>query len=248
MNLLSCSPGRLPTALAGCAFLAVSIAVSTVPVAAQTSPVAPTLVDDFESYDLGTRPEAWKYITRSRDAVALSEAIEKGREDVRVRQEDGNQFVRLTTRNDALRITQRGAAEFDDWNADKRPYLQWRWRALHLPQGADKQDTGAAVLVTFDSDWLGRPKNIKYAYSTEYPVGKTIDEGNTHVIVVASGQEDDTGEWKTETRNVVEDIENHFGQSPPYESLAITLWSDSDEVHDRSKADFENIRLLSERP
>ena len=203
------------------------------------------MVDDFETYEVGEPPPDWVYV-ESRDKVVPPEQALEPREEFYVTQEDGNQFLRLYTQNEAMRFSQRNGYEFD-WNVQTHPRLQWRWRALTLPEGAaenDKNDAGAALYVTFGSDWLGRPKSIKYTYSSSLPVGTIVSFGPLKVIVVDSAREPGLGTWKTQQRNVVSDYRQVFGGRPPDEPVSITIWSDSDTTKDEAEVDFDDIELL----
>ena len=206
---------------------------------------APLVVDDFEDDPTGAFPEGWVFVTRDRDVKSYAEARSEG-ESVSVRQEDGNRFVRLITRNDVARYTRRNGPHFD-WNVEERPYLQWRWRAVELPEGASERgenDTGAALYVTFGTDWLGRPKSLKYTYSSALSVGETVDFGTLKVIVVDSRPDSGTGTWQTVVRNVADDYRRLFGEEPPDRPAGITIWSDSDTTGDTARADFDDVTLL----
>lgn len=202
------------------------------------------VVEDFESYAPGDLPSRWKFVTDRKEILPL-EAVVDEQETFYVEQEHGNKFVRAYTAGEAQRITLRNGVDFD-WSVEQYPRLEWRWRALHLPRGAsekDKNDTGAAVYVTFGEDWLGRPKSIKYTYSTSLPVGTVVSFGPLKALVVSSGQEG-IGQWKTMQRDIVADYRQIFGGSPPDRPVSITLWSDSDTTRDEARADFDDIELL----
>ena len=206
---------------------------------------APVVVDDFEAYRTGTFPDEWTFVRQSGETLTYEESNEPG-EEIAVRSENGNQFVRVTVRNEAIRYSKRNGKEID-WSIEKRPRLKWRWRAHHLPEGASERgenDTGAAIYVTFGSDWLGRPKSIKYTYSSSLSVGSVVSFGPLKVIVVDSKREPRMGEWKTIQRNVVDDYNQVFGGDPPDRPLSITFWSDSDTTGDYAKVDFDDIQLL----
>ena len=116
-----------------------------------------------------------------------------------------------------------------------------------MPVGANeekKNDTGAAFYVTFGKDWLGRPRSIKYTYSSTLPVGtvKSYNLGRMKVIVVASGA-DGFGNWMTIERDVRADYCKVFGSEPPARPLSIMLWSDSDNTGHTAEVDFDNIAL-----
>ena len=207
--------------------------------------VSERLVDDFESDTVGEAPDGWRFISSDKEVIPIAEALEEGEKFV-VKKDGGNRFVRAATRGEAMRFTVRNGHEID-WSIKERPRLQWRWRAHHLPEGASekgKNDTGAALYVTFGSDWLGRPKSIKYTYSSSLPVGTVVSFGPLKVIVVDSKREPGMGSWKTVQRNVVDDYQQVFGGDPPDRPLSVTLWSDSDTTGDYAKVDFDDIKLL----
>src|SRR5690625_7757155 len=93
---------------------------------------------------------------------------------------------------------------------------------------ASNNDTGAAVYVTFDTDWLGRPRSIKYTYSSTLPVGTVVRFGPLRVIVTDTGA-DGIGDWRQVDRDVVRDYQQVFGGDPPDRPLSSTLWRDSAE-------------------
>ncbi len=230
--------------------LAVGLLVLTLwvcgsPARAQTASQTRIIIDDFESYRPGELPVQWKYITSAKEVLPLYRKLDE-REQLTVVEEGGNQFAKVYTHNEVLRATVRNGVNFD-WNLQKHPVLQWRWRAHRLPEGANEKrdatnDTGAAVYVTFGSDWLGRPISIKYTYSSTLPVGSVVDYGPLKVLVLDSAREG-TGTWKQVTRNVIADYRQLFGEAPPNRPVSITLWSDTDTTHGVAEVDFDDISL-----
>ncbi|PSQ88544.1 MAG: hypothetical protein BRD30_06900, partial [Bacteroidetes bacterium QH_2_63_10] len=125
------------------------------------------VVDDFERYEVNSIPNRWLRVESRNEVRPAEDAIESG-ERFEILEEDDNQFVRLYTEGEYIRFSLRNGEEFE-WRLKTHPRLAWRWRALELPEEAsekDKNDTGGAVYVTFGQDWLGRPKSIKYTYSS----------------------------------------------------------------------------------
>ena len=137
----------------------------------------------------------------------------------------------LPHRGEAIRIILPNGDGYR-WRLDSHPRLQWRWRAHVLPEGAREDrrgpnDTGAALYVILSRDWLGRPRTIKYTYSSTLPVGSTASYGTLKVLVASSAR-DGVGRWQTVARDVVEDYRALFGGTPASEPVAIALWNDSD--------------------
>lgn len=209
---------------------------------------SPLVVDDFESHPRGAFPEGWVFVTRDREVTSYAEARSAG-ESVSVRAEDGNQFVRLIAKDDVVRYTKRNGTDFE-WDVTQRPVVRWRWRAVELPAGASERgdnDVGAAVYVTFGTDWIGRPVSLKYTYSSALPVGTTVGFGSLQVIVVDSKAEGTVGTWQTVARDVVRDYRRVFGEEPPAHPAGITIWSDSDTTHDMARADIDDVELHARR-
>lgn len=210
--------------------------------------IAPSavVVDNFEAYAPGSWPDRWKFFTSTNEIRPLDQFMAED-EKFYVVEEDGNQFLRAYTEGEAQRISVANEPDFGlDWNLNEHPTLAWKWRALQLPRGAredDVNDTGGALYVTFSRDWLGRPRSIKYTYSTALPVGTVVSFGRLKVIVAASGL-DGFGHWTEVERNVAEDYQRVFGKNPPERPLSITLWSDSDDTGDVAEVDFDDIVLL----
>ncbi len=207
------------------------------------------LLEDFESYPVGGVPTRWK-TNKDRSLIPITPELMIERENSFVRQEAGNRFVRIATIDQAFRLTLSNGEQYD-WDVRENSRIRWDWRAMELPEGAreDKRnsnDTGAAFYVTFSTDWLGRPRSIKYTYSSTLPVGSTASYGVLKVLVVASAPENGTGEWMTIERDVVEDYKMLFGKSPANRPEMIMLWSDSDTKNSTAVADFDNIILLGQ--
>ncbi len=239
-------------------YLVLAVLIGTAPAASPTAEPAleglppdsteSIVIDDFEDDEPGSFPNGWVYVTSDKEIRSYDEVSDDG-EKVVVRENDGNQFIRLTTKGEALRYTKRNGVDFE-WNLKDHPRLKWRWRARKLPEGAserDQNDTGGAVYVTFGSDWLGRPKSIKYTYSSSLPVGTTVSFGPLKVIVVDSAREPRMGEWETVQRRIRDDYRQVFGEDPPDRPVSITLWSDSDTTGDEAKVDVDDIELLPPR-
>lgn len=208
------------------------------------------VIEDFEAYTSEDLPTGWMTNRGRGNLVPVSPDMMNDQERYVIKEENGNTFVRAMMNDEAHRLVLLNGRHFD-WDVNEYPNIRWDWRANKLPEGAredqrSKNDTGAAFYVTFGRDWLGRPKSIKYSYSSTLPAGTTDSQGALRIIVVASEPEDGTGEWMTMERNVVEDYRRLFGSDPPNRPIGIILWSDSDTMNTTAEADFDNIILLSD--
>jgi hypothetical protein len=204
------------------------------------------VVDDFEADRAGAYPRRWQYVSKSQKTVVPLDRLMNDQERFYVVAEGDNKYLRAYTRAQAQRITLLNGQGGYRWDLRTHPRLAWKWRALQLPEGASERnvnDTGAALYATFEADWLGRPKSIKYTYSSTLPVGTVVGFGRLKVIVVASAR-DGIGRWIAIERDVAADYRDVFGDDPPHRPVSITLWSDSDNTRDVAEVDFDDIVLL----
>lgn len=208
------------------------------------------LLSDFESDVPGTPPGKWRALSSGTPVPLTKGDMMTDRKNIFVREENGNQFGRIDTDAKALRVVLPIKNNGINWSLDRRPILRWRWRAKDLPEGGDEtrsstNDTGGAVYVTFGTDWLGRPKSIKYTYSSTLPVGTSTSYGPLKVLVVASKNEQGIDEWVQHERNVIEDYKKLFGDTPDKTPAGIAIWGDSDTLNKTSTVDFDDILVLS---
>lgn len=208
---------------------------------------ARAVLDNFDRTPIGALPEGWVYVT-GQGAVEAPDFVDDEARQFRVMGDTGtNRVLRLTTRARPHRLTrlvnQTGAPR---WDLDASPTLSWRWRARALPPGAredrrDLNDVGAAVYVTFGRDLIGRPKQIKYTYSSTLPVGTSLRQGALRVLVVSSGAQP-TGRWVSVTRDVRADYATLFG-GVARDPVGITVWSDTDDTRSTADVDLDDLTI-----
>lgn len=206
-------------------------------------------IEDFESTPTGEVPSNWGHAERDGTLEPMALHMDDNQKFY-VTEENGRKFLRGESRGEAIRMSLAANGEQGGirWDLNEYPRLRWTWRAQKLPEGAREDqsglnDTGAALYVTFETNWLGLPRSIKYTYSSTLPVGTVVSFTNLRVIVVASGQDGNVGEWVTIERDVVEDYDSVFGRSAPDVPIGISLWTDSTETGSESKADFGKIEI-----
>jgi len=206
------------------------------------------ILDDFESYSIGGVPDLWD-TNRGKTLIPITPELMRDVESFYILEEDGNQFVRAATLDQAFRMILTNGDQMN-WHLPTHPRIAWDWRAIELPEGANektdsKNDTGGAVYVIFSKDFLGRPRGIKYTYSSTLPVGTRASYGPLKILVLASGI-DGIGEWQHVERDLYADYQMLHGKTPPDKPLAIFLWSDSDTMNSRATVDYDNITLLGQ--
>jgi DUF3047 family protein len=123
------------------------------------------------------------------------------------------------------------------------PILQWRWKAVVLPKGADSRhketdDQACQIYVTFPRfPKLVRSRVIGYVWDSTAPAGTITpsEKASTITYVIVHSGSADVGKWITESRNVLEDYKKIYGQDPGEMAEAISVSIDSNDVHDRAE-------------
>ncbi len=203
------------------------------------------VLDDFNQSTVGALPDGWVYIT-GQGEVRRPDYVDDAERRFRVVEDGtGNRVLKMTTRGRPHRLTllvnQTAAPR---WDLSEDATLSWRWRARALPPGAREDqrrlnDVGAAVYVTFGRDLIGRPKQIKYTYSSTLPVGTTLRQGALRIVVVSTGAEP-LGVWRTVSRDVRADYAALFGNLPR-DPVGITVWSDTDDTGSAADVDLDDL-------
>jgi len=138
-------------------------------------------------------------------------------------------------------------------NPREFPYLNWKWAASRLPDGADVRkrstdDQAAQVYVVFTP--TGFPHALTapllgYIWDTESPKG-TMGK-NAHPLagrvryIVLRNKTDRLGRWITEKRNIYEDYRKLFrdinGGEPP-EVVGVTFFINAHNTKTRAESRF----------
>lgn len=203
-------------------------------------------IETFDTLAVGTIPMTW----RNRDGNL--QMSDKSPEEFTtyhysVQEEDGNRFLRF----DGIIGKHLNYPLADkDISLDDLPYLNWKWRAIDLPEGADESSerTNDAVLSVYVVFKILRftkiPKVIRYSWSSSLEKGMVISNnlGKQKIVILESGPEN-LNKWVQVKRNLVEDYRNFFGGEPPKNPVAFLILSDGNNVNDRVIGDYDDIFL-----
>jgi hypothetical protein len=124
------------------------------------------------------------------------------------------------------------------------PTLQWTWKVIELPKGADSRkkatdDQAAQISVTFPRfPSAVRSRIIDYVWDTTAPAGTIVKSQKTGLVtyVVIRSGEADLGKWLTESRNVCEDYKKIYGEEPEEKIEGLSIGIDSDDTRSRAEA------------
>ncbi len=160
----------------------------------------------------------------------------------------GMSFLRMKAdRASATLITTVHAVDLE-----KTPFLQWRWRAIVLPQGADGRERARddqAIGIYVGTGRAFNNKSISYRWDTNTPKGAEglclYNMGMTRVgwHTLRNKEDAKTKEWFIENRNVAEDFKKAWGFYPHTIYLAIS--SNSQYTHSSAVADLDWIEFVS---
>jgi hypothetical protein len=196
------------------------------------SPAEPSmvLVEDWSRQTVGAAgvPDGWLRHDWGSPKYDFAVAVDGPRRVLRMRSENDNSTI-----SKEVRIAVR-----------QFPVLVWRWKIVTLPAKADSRhretdDQAAQLYVTFPRfperirSWI-----IGYVWDTTAPAGAVVQSpsaGAVTYVVVRSGRAE-AGRWLTETRNVVEDYKQIYGEEPPEEIRLLSLAIDSNDTHSSAES------------
>jgi hypothetical protein len=198
---------------------------------ASLASAARIVVEDWTAQPLGARgiPQGWTaYATPGgRPAYDFAVAEDEGRRALRVRGHDEHSTIAKEVRVD-LAAT---------------PMLEWSWKIVQLPAGADVRDRAtsdlpAYVLVVWPRfPEALRSRIIAYAWGTAEPGGSVQRSRKTSTVsffILRSGAEQ-LGRWLTERRDVAEDYRRIYGE-PPASPRVVAISIDTNDTHSRASA------------
>jgi hypothetical protein len=123
------------------------------------------------------------------------------------------------------------------------PILEWRWKVLKLPAGADirKKETsdltGHIFVIWPRFPAMLRSRLIGYVWDSAAPA-QTVEKSrktSTVIFFVLRSGPNDIGQWLTERRNVYEDYRRAFGEDPQ-DPPAIALSIDTNDTRSEAEA------------
>ena len=128
------------------------------------------------------------------------------------------------------------------------PLLEWEWKVLALPRGADLQEratsdtTGHLFVIWPRFPALLRSRLIGYVWDSSLPIGTIVKSRKTSTVtfIVVRRGEDGLGQWLRERRNVVDDHRRVFGEAPD-DPQAIALSIDTNDTRSTAETRFARI-------
>lgn len=189
------------------------------------------VVEDWTRLPVGTRgiPAEWKGQSWGSPAY-----------DFTVIENSGHHVLQLRSKDEGSTISKDIKGKV---NLKATPILEWRWRVVTLPKGADsrKKDTDDQAAQVYVS-WPRFPEAVRsriigYVWDTTAPVGTVVQSQKTSTVtyvVVRSGTAD-LGQWLAERRDVREDFKKIYGEDPDNPG-AVSVSIDSNDTHSSAES------------
>jgi hypothetical protein len=169
------------------------------------------------------------------------------RYDFQVVSDEGSRGLRLRSQDDHSTIAK-------EVHVDLRatPVLEWRWKIVKLPEGADLRskatsDVTGHVLVAWPRfPALLRTRLIGYVWEATAPAPAMEHSRKTSLVtffVLRSGPAQ-LGQWMVERRNVREDFRRAFGEDP-VDPGAVAISIDTNDTRAAAEAIIGRIAFVS---
>jgi len=221
---------------------AVALAASVLVVWSSTSLAlaARVVVEDWTSQPVGAHgiPGGWTKYTTPGGRPAY---------DFTVVEDEGRRALRLHSRDDHSTI-----AKQIDVDLAATPILEWSWKVLELPSGADVRNratsdlTGHLFVVWPRVPAALRSRLIAYAWGSSEPAGSMLrsrKSGTVTFVILRSGAEG-LGRWLIERRDVAADYQKVYGE-PPDNPKAVAISVDTNDTHSAAAALIDTIAFTS---
>jgi len=200
----------------------------------------PVLVEDWSSQPLGARgvPQGWQsYETPGGHP----------RYDFTIVEDAGHRALELKSTDEHSTI-----AKEVDVDLGVTPVLEWAWRVISHPAGADlgrraTSDTTGHIFVVWPRfPAMLRSRLIGYIWDPAHAAGSIVKSQKTSTVsfVVARSGPQGLGEWSIERHDVAADYRRIYGEAPPKPG-AVALSIDTNNTHASAVTRFGRISLLT---
>ncbi|MGD9762327.1 MAG: DUF3047 domain-containing protein [Candidatus Binatia bacterium] len=148
------------------------------------------------------------------------------------------------------------ATQLKSVNLARTPILRWRWRVLDFPRDGDgrvpeRDDQAIAIYVS--SGGRLNQRSVAYRWETKTPVGEEGDASYVGGIVkvhwiVLRNEDDGSGVFYLEKRNVAEDFQRAFGFVPDKPIIAVSANTQYTNSYSLAELDWIEITSAPEAP
>jgi hypothetical protein len=166
--------------------------------------------------------------------------------DAVVTEDEGRRALHVSSRDERSTIAKEIQVDLE-----ATPILEWSWKIVALPAGADirnraTSDLTAQILVVWPRfPEALRSRLIVYAWGTTEPAGsveRSRKTGTVTFFILRSGSEN-LGRWLTERRDVVADYRRIYGERPENPRV-IAISIDTNDTHSTATGFIGPIAFL----
>lgn len=126
--------------------------------------------------------------------------------------------------------------------------LAWSWRVDQIQPTADitmeeKEDFAASLIILFGKPGLfSKPKGLIYAFTnTDLPPGSVVNSPralDNFRTIVLENEDSPLMNWLAYKRNIIEDYELAYGETPDKTLYTIGIFTDNDQTQEPVKASY----------
>jgi DUF3047 family protein len=193
------------------------------------------MVEDWSKVEVGTRgvPPGWE-----------RQNWGSPKYDFEVVSDGATRVLHLKSENDSSTISRELKVDVKEF-----PILQWRWKVVVLPKGADARhkdtdDEAAQIYVTFPRfPSAVRSRIIGYIWDSTAPVGSRFpsQKVSTVTFVVVRSGDADRGRWIVEQRNVLDDYKAVYGEEPLEKVGGVSISINSQNTRSHAESFFGDV-------
>ena len=202
------------------------LALVLVLLATPAGPAGRAGIEDWTGQPLGSRgiPAGWTAYATPGGRPAY---------DFTIVEDQGRRALSLRSRDEHSTIAREVQVDLE-----ATPILEWSWKIVELPAGADVRvratsDLAAHVLVAWPRfPGALRSRLLAYAWGSREPAGSVERSRKTPTVtflILRSGAEQ-LGRFVTERRDVVEDYRRVYGE-PPENPRVVAISIDTNDTH-----------------
>lgn len=164
----------------------------------------------------------------------------------RIVEQDGRRVLEAVCRDSASALYRRAEISLRE-----TPILRWSWRVEGVYSGLDEtrkqgDDYLARIYVVIDGGiFPWRTKALNYVWASGQPAGNSWPNAYTGQAVMVAQRSGPDGEWREESRNLLQDFRTYFGIDAG-QIDGVALMTDCDDAHGMGRAWYGDIRLTAD--
>ena len=196
----------------------------------------------------------------SADKIEISQFAQNSLQGWEVKSFAGNTDYQLTKEGDRIVLAANASSSASGLgkkikvDLSKTPFINWSWRVNGRLDGLDETSKGGddyvarLYVVKSGGAFIWRTKALNYVWSSNQAkeqIWPNAFQPKNAIMLSVRGQEDQTGQWITEKRNVREDLKKAFGKDID-KIDAVALMTDTDNSGRQASAAYGDIFFTAE--